>query len=177
MPALSGPLPGTGVTPSAWNTCAERICGAAVHMPPVAPVGSLSTIVAFQASLHPGVLDVEAEPPHCARVIVAGPDLRNTQHRVGNLHLKGRSEVRPFKAEKRAITWCNATVAEIDEPTVRVRYREGNSPLTITVRVRCACAIGRRPKRAKSPSRGAATKSIVLETKNMLLLRYSAANW
>src|SRR5258707_5967936 len=73
VPALSGPLPGTGVTPSAWNTCAERICGAAVHMPPVAPVGSLSTIVAFQASILPVFCTLRANCPSCPMFIVAGP--------------------------------------------------------------------------------------------------------
>ena len=76
------------------------------------------------------------------------------------------SEVPALKAEKRVATWCNATVAEIDDPTVRVKYGVVNSRGTITVRVRCDCAIGVRSKRAKSPSRGAATNSIVLETKN-----------
>jgi hypothetical protein len=80
--------------------------------------------------------------------------------------LKGRSDVPPLKAEKRALAWWKATVAEIDEPTKRGRYCEGNCPLTITVRVGCACAIGRRPKRAENPSRGAATNSIAVETKN-----------
>ena len=76
------------------------------------------------------------------------------------------SEVPPLKAEKRVTIWCNAAIAEIDDPTVRVKYCEINSRGTITVRVRCDCAIGVRPKSAKSPSRGAATNSIVLETKN-----------
>src|SRR6516165_3423618 len=72
---VSGPLPGTGVTPSAWNTCAERISGAAVHMPPVAPVGSLSTIVAFQASVVPVFCALRVNCPNCPRLIVAGPAL------------------------------------------------------------------------------------------------------
>src|ERR1700758_1052602 len=72
---MSGPLPGTGVTPSAWNTCAERICGVAVHMPPVAPVGSLSTMVAFQASVVPVFCTLSENVPCCPIYIVAGPFL------------------------------------------------------------------------------------------------------
>src|SRR6185437_12762889 len=75
------------------------------------------------------------------------------------------SEVRSFEAEKRVTLWWNATVAKIDDPTVRVKYRVVNSSGSIAVRVRCDCAIGVRPKRAKSPSRKA-TSSIVLETEN-----------
>src|SRR5215469_282563 len=75
VPAASGPLPGTGVTPSAWNTCAERICGAVAHMPPVAPVGSLSTIVAFQASLVPVFCTLRVNCPNCPMFMVAGPPL------------------------------------------------------------------------------------------------------
>src|SRR5215469_14661198 len=75
VPAASGPLPGTGVTPSDWNTCAERICGVAVHMPPVAPAGSLSTIVAFQASVVPVFCTLRLNCPNCPRFIVAGPPL------------------------------------------------------------------------------------------------------
>ena len=74
-------------------------------------------------------------------------------------------KVATLKAEKRVTTWRNATVAEIDYPTVRVKYGVVNSRGTITVRVRCDCAIGVRPKRAKGPSREA-THAIVLETKN-----------
>src|SRR2546429_2677777 len=70
---MSGPLPGTGVTPSACNTCAERICGLAVHMPPVAPAGSLSTMVAFQASVVPVFCTLSENRPSCPRFIVAGP--------------------------------------------------------------------------------------------------------
>src|SRR5437588_701954 len=76
-------------------------------------------------------------------------------------------EVCPLKGEKRATIWWNATVAEIDDPTERVKYCEVNSRGTITVRVRCDCAVGVRPKSAKSPSRGAATNSIAIETKNI----------
>src|SRR5215472_5192797 len=72
---MSGPLPGTGVTPSAWNTRAETICGVAVHMPPVAPVGSLSTIVAFQASAVPVFCTLRLNCPSCPRFIVGGPPL------------------------------------------------------------------------------------------------------
>ena len=74
-------------------------------------------------------------------------------------------EVPALKAEKRVTAWCNATVAEIDDPTVRVEYCVVDSRGTIKVRVRCDCAIGVRPKSAESPSREA-TNSIVLETKN-----------
>src|SRR5689334_14989247 len=66
------------------------------------------------------------------------------------------SKVPSLKAEKRVTTWRNATVAEIDDPTEVAKYCEVNSRGTITVRVRCDCAIGVRPKRAKSPSRKAA---------------------
>ena len=72
---MSGPLPGTGVTPSAMNTCAERICGVAVHMPPVTPVGSLSTIVTFQASVIPVFCTLRVNCPNCPRFIVVGPPL------------------------------------------------------------------------------------------------------
>src|SRR4029077_5225157 len=47
------------------------------------------------------------------------------------------SEVPPLKAEKRVTIWCNAAIAEIDDPTVRVKYCVVNSRGTITVRVRC----------------------------------------
>ena len=76
------------------------------------------------------------------------------------------SKVPTLKAEKRVAAWCNSTVAEIDDPTVRVKYGVVNSRGTIVMRVSCDCAIWVRPKRAKSPSRGAAANSIVLETKN-----------
>src|SRR5262249_53910162 len=76
-------------------------------------------------------------------------------------------EVCPLKGEKRATAWCNATVAEIDDPTERVESCEVNSHRTIMERVGCDCALGVRPKRAKSPSRGPATNSIAIETKNI----------
>ena len=75
-------------------------------------------------------------------------------------------EVPPLKAEKRITIWCNAPVAEIDDPSVRVNYCKVNSRGTISVRVRCDCAIGVRPKSAKSVSRGAGTNSVVVESKN-----------
>jgi hypothetical protein len=80
--------------------------------------------------------------------------------------LEGRSDVPPLKAEKRARAWCKASGAEIDDPFERGNYCEGNWPLTIAVRVRRACAVGRRPKRAKNPSRGATTESVAIEAKN-----------
>src|SRR4029077_8003609 len=45
-------------------------------------------------------------------------------------------EVPPLKAEKRITIWCNATVSEIDDPSVRVNYCEVDSRGTISVRVR-----------------------------------------
>src|SRR4029077_13960910 len=51
-------------------------------------------------------------------------------------------------------------------PSVRVNYCEVDSRGIISVRVRCDCAIGVRPKSAKSVSRGARTNSVVVESKN-----------
>src|SRR5207237_4944471 len=42
-------------------------------MPPVAPAGSLSTIVAFQASVVPVFCTLRVNRPSCPRFIVAGP--------------------------------------------------------------------------------------------------------
>src|SRR5256884_201744 len=42
-------------------------------MPPVAPVGSLSTMVAFQASVVPVFCTLSENRPSCPRFIVAGP--------------------------------------------------------------------------------------------------------
>src|SRR5579859_153095 len=55
----------------------------------------------------------------------------------------------------------------MDDPTERVKYCEVNSRGTIMVRVGCDCAIGVRPKSAKSPSRGAVTHSIPIKPKNI----------
>jgi len=68
-------LPGTGVTPSAWNTRTDRICGVAAHMPPVVPVGSLSTSVAFHASVLPVFCTLSVNRPNCPRYMVVGPPL------------------------------------------------------------------------------------------------------
>src|SRR6266403_4928802 len=76
------------------------------------------------------------------------------------------SEVPSLKAEKRNTILCNTTVAEIDDPSVRVNYCEVDSRGTIMVWVRCDCAIGVRPKSAKSVTRGACTNSVVVESKN-----------
>src|SRR5690348_14168442 len=51
------------------------IWGVAVHMPPVAPVGSLSTMVAFQASLWPVFCTLSVKVPGCPIYRVAGPAL------------------------------------------------------------------------------------------------------
>src|SRR5262245_44558369 len=75
LPALSGPLPGTGVTPSAAKTCALWISGVRSHMPPVAPSGSRSRRVTFHASLSPVFCALMTKSPHCPRFIVAGPVL------------------------------------------------------------------------------------------------------
>src|SRR5262249_62419219 len=44
-------------------------------MPPVAPVGSLSRIVAFQASVVPVFCTFRVNCPNCPRLIVVGPPL------------------------------------------------------------------------------------------------------
>src|SRR5258708_25227435 len=48
-------------------------------MPPVAPLGSWSSSVAFHASLVPVFWTLRPNCPHCPRLIVAGPDLVNTR--------------------------------------------------------------------------------------------------
>src|SRR5690349_4734966 len=74
VPGTRGPLPGTGVTPFAWKTCALSIWGVKEHMPPVGPgLGSRSRIVAFHASLTAVFWTLR---PCCAnwpRLIVSGP--------------------------------------------------------------------------------------------------------
>src|SRR4029077_11077203 len=50
-----------------------------LHMPPVAPVGSLSTMVAFHASLLPVFCTLRPNCPNCPRLIVAGPVFCNTR--------------------------------------------------------------------------------------------------
>ena len=78
MPATSGPLPGTGVTPSAAKTRALRISGVRSHMPPVGPSGSRSRRETSQAGLSPVFWTSRAKVPHCPRFIVAGPDFVTT---------------------------------------------------------------------------------------------------
>src|SRR4029077_16744374 len=74
VPGTRGPLPGTGVTPSAWKTCALSIWGVKEHMPPVGlALGSRSRIVAFHASLTPVFWTLRPNCPNCPRLIVAGP--------------------------------------------------------------------------------------------------------
>src|SRR6266852_2236751 len=46
-----------------------------LHMPPVVPVGSLSTMVAFHASLLPVFCTLRVNCPSCPGFIVAGPPL------------------------------------------------------------------------------------------------------
>src|SRR5712691_2709302 len=48
-------------------------------MPPVGPLGSWSSSVAFQASLVPVFWILKPNCPHCPVLIVAGPDLVNTR--------------------------------------------------------------------------------------------------
>src|SRR5690348_5579891 len=48
-------------------------------MPPVAPLGSSSSSVAFHASLAPVFCTLKPNCPHCPTLIVAGPDLVNTR--------------------------------------------------------------------------------------------------
>src|SRR6266849_3520234 len=80
VPGTRGPLPGTGVTPSAWKTRALSIWGVKEHMPPVGlALGSRSRIVAFHASLTPVFWMLRPNCPNCPGLIVAGPDLVNTR--------------------------------------------------------------------------------------------------
>ena len=93
MPATSGPLPGTGVTPSAAKTCALSTSGVASHMPPVAPSGSTSRMVVFQASLGPVFWTSIAKMPHCPTFIVAGPDFVTSSTGGTNVNCPSRSAV------------------------------------------------------------------------------------
>src|SRR5690348_17460160 len=80
LPGTRGPLPGTGVTPFAWKTCALSIWGVKEHMPPVGlGLGSRSRIVAFHASLTPVFWTLRLNCPNCPRFIVAGPVLVRTR--------------------------------------------------------------------------------------------------
>src|SRR5260370_33234098 len=80
VPATGGPLPGTGVTPSAWKPCARSIWGAKEHMPRVGlALGSRSRIVAFQASLTPVFWTLRPNCPNCPVLIVAGPVFVSTR--------------------------------------------------------------------------------------------------
>src|SRR5882757_8200108 len=74
VPGTRGPLPGTGVVPFAWKTCALSIWGVKEHMPPVGlDLGSRSRILAFHASLTPVFWTLRPNCPNCPRLIVAGP--------------------------------------------------------------------------------------------------------
>src|SRR5512135_314651 len=80
VPGTRGPLPGTGVMPFAWKTCALSIWGVEEHMPPVAlGFGSWSRIVAFHASPTPVFWTLRPNCPDCPRLIVAGPVLVSTR--------------------------------------------------------------------------------------------------
>src|SRR5262249_59080115 len=81
----------TGVTPSAWKSCALSIWGVAEHMPPVGLLfGSRSRIVAFHASLVPLFRISKPNCPGSPTAIVAGPDLVNT--RLGAAMVSGGDE-------------------------------------------------------------------------------------
>jgi hypothetical protein len=66
--------PETGV-PSASKTWAVIAVGAASHMPPVAPSGSRSLSVTFQAGASPAFWTSRVKVPGVPNVIVAGPVL------------------------------------------------------------------------------------------------------
>src|SRR5260370_6625787 len=98
VPGTRGPLPGTGVTPLAWKTCALSIWGVKEHMPPVGlALGSRSRIVAFHASLTPVFWTLRPNCPNCPRLIVAGPDLVSVRLGV---------EVCPIVIETLALDVC-----------------------------------------------------------------------
>ncbi len=71
-------MPGTGVTPSAAKTWALITAGVVSHIPPLAPSGSRSRIVAFQASLLPLFRMSRVKFPRSPRFMVAGPVLVST---------------------------------------------------------------------------------------------------
>jgi len=54
-------------------------------MPPVAPVGSLSRIVAFQASVVPVFCTLRVNRPSCPRYMVAGPPLVIVRAEIGTV--------------------------------------------------------------------------------------------
>src|SRR5258706_16416462 len=70
-----------------------------LHMPPVVPVGSLSTMVAFHASLLPVFCALRMNLPSCPGFIVAGPPLVIT--RPGAAMVSGGDETprRPGRGE------------------------------------------------------------------------------
>jgi len=112
------------------------------------------------------VLDVEAKVAPLSRSHRRRARFRDHERRiVGKFHTKVLSN-HPFKAEKRATVWCNATAAEINDPIIRVNYCKGNSRGSVMARVRCACAIRVWPKSAKSPS-WAVTNTIAVEGKDI----------
>ena len=75
LPWTSGPLSGTGVTPSCANTWALSSSGGISHIPPVAPSGRRSRIVTFQASPSPTLWTSSVKVPHSVTFSVAGPVL------------------------------------------------------------------------------------------------------
>ncbi len=98
MPGTNGPLPATGVTPSAWKTWALSTWGVVEHMPPVPPLGSRSRSVTFHASLVPVFWTLKPNCPHCPRLIVAGPDSVNTR--------SGAPTIPPTVIETLALAVC-----------------------------------------------------------------------
>src|SRR5262245_24745405 len=74
------------VTPSAAKTCALRISGVRLHIPPVAPTGNRSRRLTSQASLSPVFRTSMLKLPHCPRLIGAvGPDFVTTSAGPGEL--------------------------------------------------------------------------------------------
>src|SRR5437870_12797431 len=69
-------------------------------MPPVAPLGSWSSSVAFHALLVPVFWTLRPNCPHCPRLIVAGPDLVNTS--------LGAPTTPPTAIETLALAVCEA---------------------------------------------------------------------
>ena len=87
-----------GVTPSAANTRALRICGVASHMPPDGRLGSRSSNVTLNASATPRFCTLSAKSPGSAGFIVAGPDLSIVSTgvpggRFGNVNCPTRPEL------------------------------------------------------------------------------------
>src|SRR6267154_2674347 len=126
VPGTRGPLPGTGVTPFAWKTCALSICGVKEHMPPVALLlGSRSRSVAYHASLTPVVWTLRPNCPSWPGLIVAGPDL--VRVRLG-------AEVSPISIETFALD-VRVGVFQVTS-AVFVRVVPAGSPAAIRTRKR-----------------------------------------